>query len=121
MPSGKSRKREERQAAVRHAVDHWGDHEFGISLEEVRQGHGSRMRLRWLLDNDPYVVLMSLPYLRGLLDAVEREYVLALRVEADTSWEDLGFALGITGEAARRRHRPAELEYREAVELDGEG
>lgn len=50
---------------------------------------------------------MGLRPLRQLVDAIEREHVLGLRA-VGVSWQDVGFFLGMTGEAARRRH--AELE-----------
>jgi hypothetical protein len=42
-----------------------------------------------------------------LLDQVETELALQLRAEGD-SWADVGFFLGLTGEAARRRYGPLE-------------
>ena len=100
---GKRTRQAKRRAALDNARVEWRDHEYGISLETIRLGHGERARLRWLLDPDPMVVLLSLGAMRKVLHEVEGQYVRACRQDG-ASWEELGWALGVTGEAVRRRH-----------------
>ena len=117
MTSGSQRKRAARRAGIETAREEWTDHEFGISLETMPSG---RHRVRWQMDQDPTITLLGLSRLRGLLEVVEREYVLGLRQDGD-SWDDIGWTLGITGEACRRRHAAAEAELLAALgeeELD---
>lgn len=96
------------------AREEWTDDQYGISLDRTAAG---RVRFRWLVDQDLSVALLGLSQVRGLLDVLEREYVFGLRQGGD-SWDDIGWLLGITGEAARRRHAAAELEYLRSL---GEG
>lgn len=95
--------RQKRRAAVEQSRVEWSNREYGVALETIRQGHGERVRLRWVLDPDPFVVLLSLGTVRQLLDQVEAEAVSGSRQDG-ASWEELGWALGLTGEAVRRRH-----------------
>lgn len=84
--------------------------ELGLTLE-VKRG---RARLVWDIDPEGDLALLALPYVRQLLEDVETELVLAMRVEG-ASWSDLGFLLGTTGEAARKRFQPLEVEYLRAA------
>lgn len=100
MATKKRTHRERRRERVEnlHASAELSD--FGIRYE--RQASGREV-VRWWLDRDPYLALLALPYVRQLLDEVERSLVISLR-EQGFSWEELGWSLNITGEAARRRH-----------------
>jgi hypothetical protein len=59
--------------------------------------------LRWRIDQDQFYALMALASVRELLAALEMQLVDGLRSEA-VAWDDIGFALNVTGEAARKKH-----------------
>lgn len=120
MTSGRSRKRAAERAGVDQIREIWSDTDYGVRLERVRRGRGQATRLVWDLDAEPVITLMALPVVRSLLDSIEREYVLGERA-IGTSWDDIGYLLGGSGEAARRRHARVadELEGREAHHDDG--
>lgn len=114
MASGSARKRAAREAGLDSLREVWADRDFGVSLAQSR---GGQLRLTWIIDSHEEVVLMSLDTVRRFVDEVEREHVLALRA-VGVSWADLGYFLGMTGEAARRRHSALQHEL-EALE-DGD-
>lgn len=107
----RKRLREQRRSAELRARDEVGfsredgsvgDSVFGWDLKPYRSGVG-RARLRWVIDRDPYSALVALPRVRSVLDGLEDVLVDELRADA-FSWDDIGFALDVTGEAARKRH-----------------
>jgi hypothetical protein len=76
---------------------------FGIKVAGWR-GHGLyRWRVRWLVERDPLSGLVALDRLRRVqLVALETVMVEQAR-EDGVSWKEIGWALQITGEAARRK------------------
>jgi len=116
MASGSARKREARAAGVEALREVWADREYGVTLSQSR---GGQLRLSWVIDSHEEIALLGLSTVRGLVDEVERENVLALRA-VGVSWADIGFFLGMTGEAARRRHGQVERELEQLVEDGGE-
>ena len=68
-------------------------------LEELRLELERRFEL-------PCRGLRQLAGLRATLDRVERELVLLAR-DNQSSWAEIGDALGISRQAARARHRPS--------------
>lgn len=78
------------------------DSVLGIRLDTVESGVW-RGRLRWSVDREPVYALVALGRVRGLLDFLEVGLVDELRAD-DVSWEDIGGLLGVSGEAARKRH-----------------
>lgn len=107
MTSGRLSKRDRRRAAAENMREVWSDEDFGLRLEVSERG---RTRVSWSLDPDPAMSCLALPRFRALLDEIEREAVLELRVAGD-SWDEIGWFLGINGESVRRRHQQAEREY----------
>lgn len=103
MDKRTTRRRRRLQAADR-ARTTWADQDFGLSL---RAKGGGRASLRWDIHPEPGLALLALPRLRAVLEQVETQLALQLRAEGD-SWADVGFFLGLTGEAARRRYGPLE-------------
>lgn len=99
----KQRREAQRAALVAAQENPLADPVFGIDVAPWR-GHGQyRLRVKWLVDRDPFHALMALTRLRKLhLSAVEQTLVTEAR-DAGVSWEDIGFALGVSGEAARKR------------------
>ncbi len=53
---------------------------------------------------DPAVGLRAVASLRGLADELERAQVRRAR-DAGWSWRDVGAALGVSGQAAHKKHR----------------
>lgn len=53
---------------------------------------------------DPAVALHAVASLRGLADQLERTAVLRARI-AGWSWREIGAALGVSGQAAHKKHR----------------
>lgn len=102
---GRQTKRQRRAAGIQHAREVYTDAELGIRADLDRQG---RLKVQWHPGRDETVGLISLERLRGFLDAVEAELVLSLR-EQGLSWDELGWCLGQSGEAVRRRHWSADL------------
>jgi hypothetical protein len=91
--------REARATRVKNAREVWGEEEFGLSMTQHRSG----ARVTWNVDRDPFIALMSLDRMRRVvLDGLEVELVLQLRM-AGESWEDIGVALDVSGEAIRKR------------------
>jgi hypothetical protein len=110
--NGKASKRDRRRLAVGQAREVWADEEFGLSLDQAPSG---RVRLRWDVDDDPGISLLAIERLRGLLDVITEESVLTMRSEGG-SWADIGWYLGITGEACRHRYAVKEAAYLASLE-----
>lgn len=106
-PKTATQRRAERARAQREAVlaertarqDDLAVPEYGIALAEKRSG----LVVEWSVGWEPYSALIALAHLRDVtLSTIERDLVATLR-NAGVSWDSIGFALGISGEAARRR------------------
>ena len=96
--------RQARRTKIEHARDVGSQAEFGLTITERRSG----LRVQWDVDRDSFVALLALHRLRdGLLAQLEQELVAGLRLQG-VSWEEIGWALGVSGEAARKRLRAAE-------------
>jgi len=106
MTTGKQRKRAVRRAHVDEVREFWTDDQFGIRMAHVGRGRAERLRLTWDVDPLADMALVALPYLRAAVDMIEQEQVLICRADG-LSWDDIGFALGISDVAARKRHGEA--------------
>ncbi len=84
----------------------WRQNLFGISVVSIAPGGGrKRDQVRWTIPDDPFEALMGATHLRSeLLATVELECVQECR-SLGVAWESIGYALAITGEAARLRYR----------------
>jgi hypothetical protein len=114
VTSSASRRKQQRQAAQAQLAerrdrspeaegDVLTDTVFGWELRPLR-GHSGRARLRWVMDRDSYLALVALQALRSrVLDGLEMALVDECRADG-VSWEDIGFALEVTGERARQKH-----------------
>lgn len=100
---GRQTKRQRRADRVAAIDETYEDPDFGISVRPYRQ----RWAFQWVPDPDPGVALMGLGRYRALLEEAEQELVLVAR-EDGFSWDDVGLYLGVTGEAARKRHGDAD-------------
>lgn len=88
-----------RREAAQRARALWSQEEFGLRILQRRQG----ARVQWDVPADNFVALMGLDRLRRLVvDGMEVELVTAMRLDGE-SWEDIGWALGVSGEAVRKR------------------
>lgn len=95
-------KRRERARRVGNRVER--DQVYGIT-QRLRANALWRGEIAWKVDQDPYLALSALEVLRSEhLMGYEIALVCELRRDDAASWEDIGAALGITGEAARKRH-----------------
>lgn len=97
--------RERRRQVLEEARTLWHNEEMGVRLEEVppKGGRGAaRQRITWTTDSDPFVTLMGLTRARGVLREFEHSYVVQARL-AGVAWDEIGWALEITGSAARKR------------------
>jgi len=54
--------------------------------------------------DDPATALHAVASLRGLADQLERNAVVRARI-AGWSWREVGAALGVSGQAAHKKHR----------------
>jgi hypothetical protein len=98
----------QRAEKIRHAQEVWKDHEYGISVSETRAG----ARLTWDIDREQFVALMALQHLRGhVLAGMEHDLVIGLRAAA-IPWDEIGWALGISRDAVRKRHPDADRDVR---------
>jgi len=104
-------KRQRRAARAEQAHLLHADEVFGIRLHELASG---RFQLKWTSDPAPDLALMAVPRLTTLLEAITVELVLECRAGGD-SWSDVGFMLGVTGEAARSRFSGLEAQWSAAV------
>lgn len=78
------------------------DSVYGYELRPLRAA--GRARLRWVVDAEPFYALMGLQALQQkVLGPLEVALVADCRADG-LSWDDVGFALGITGEGARKKH-----------------
>jgi hypothetical protein len=107
--SASTRKAElKRRTRDRHSAERVGysDGVFGIEIRRLNPGGGAeRLQVRWNVDRDAYFALQGLDRLqRGVLDGLAVELVTELR-NLGHSWDDIGWCLQITGEAARLRYR----------------
>ncbi len=95
-------KRRERSKRLGNRVER--DQVYGIT-QRPRANALWRGEIAWKVDQDPYLALSALEVLRSEhLMGYEIALVWELRRDDSASWEDIGSALGITGEAARKRH-----------------
>ncbi len=96
--------RNRRERAMRGGNRVERDQAYGITKRSRANGPW-RDELVWKVDQDAYLALCALEVLRSEhLMGYEIALVCELRREDAASWEDIGSALGITGEAARKRH-----------------
>lgn len=109
--SGKRMKRERRRAGVVAMREQWSDPEFGLQIDSYANG---RTRVTWSVDREPSMALLGLGRLRSLVNELEEELVLSLRMDGE-SWDEIGWLLDRTGEAVRRRYAAAESAYRAAL------
>lgn len=104
---GKQTKRQRRRESIEAASEVLEDHELGVRVELTPRGG---YLVQWRSKAHPVDQLMGLERVRAALADIEQEVVLAARVAEGFSWEEIGWCLGITAEAARRRHVQAERE-----------
>lgn len=99
----KLRREQERAKLAAARTSPLADPVFGIDVDRWR-GHGQyALRVRWLVERDPFYGLLGLTRLREhTLPALEINLVTDARGQG-YSWADIGFALDVTGEAARKR------------------
>lgn len=95
-------RRQDTKSRLQQKREEAGDETFGISLRPLKSAEWFA-RVRWYVDRDPFQALIALSRLRQTLSGVEHELVHGCR-EAALSWDDIGFALGVTGEAVRKRY-----------------
>jgi hypothetical protein len=113
--SQRERLKRQRAEKIRHAQEVWKDQEYGISVSETRRGG----RLTWDIDREQFVALMGLHQLRGhVLAGMEHDLVIGLRAAA-IPWDEIGWALGISRDAVRKRHPDADRDVR-AMTAGGE-
>jgi hypothetical protein len=100
--------KERRAEKIRLAQEVWKDEDYGIKIAETRHG----ARLTWDVDQDSFVALMALHQLGDVVLArMESDIVTVLRGEG-VAWDEIGWALGITGQAAKKRHPAADRNAR---------
>jgi len=99
----RARVKQQRAEKIRHAEEVWKDEDYGITLEETRRG----LKLTWNQDHDSFGALMGLHQLRRLLVQVEDELVVTMRSQG-IAWDEIGWALGISRDAVRKRHPNAD-------------
>ena len=103
---------------LRQVQDVWKDEDYGIKISETRRG----LRLVWDQPREAFEGLLSLDYLRrGVMQQLESELVVTLRAEG-LAWDEIGWALGISRDAVRKRHPGADRDARikeAAGEVDG--
>lgn len=88
------------------------DDVFGIEWRPYRSsGSRGRGRASIVLDGDPFTALMGLQRFRETtLARLELLLVVELRASG-VSWDDVGFALDVTGERARQRYAAAVVDF----------
>ena len=106
--------KQQRAEKIRHAQEVWKDQDYGIKIEETRRG----LRLTWDQDRESFTALMALNHLRRLLVELEDELVVTLRIQG-LPWDEIGWALGISRDAARKRHPNADRDA-QAMAAGGE-
>lgn len=107
--------KQQRSKKIRHMQEVWKDEDYGIGIRETRRG----ARLTWDIDREQIVALMGLHQLRGqVLARIESELVIGLRADG-MPWEEIGWALGISRDAVRKRHPDADRDAR-AMAAGGE-
>jgi len=107
--------KQQRAEKIRHAQEVWKDQDYGITISETRRG----ARLTWDIDREHFVALMALHQLRGqVLERLESELVTELRAAA-IAWDEIGWALGVSRDAVRKRHPDADRDAR-AMAAGGE-
>lgn len=105
----------QRAKKIRHLQEVWKDQDYGIAVSETRRG----ARLTWEIDREQFVALMGLHQLRGqVLARIEGDLVIGLRA-AGIPWDEIGWALGISRDAVRKRHPDADRDAR-AMAAGGE-
>lgn len=107
--------KQQRADKIRHAQEVWKDQDYGITISQSRRGS----RLTWDIDREHFVALMGLHQLRGqVLESLERQLVIQLRAAA-MPWDEIGWALGVSRDAVRKRHPEADRDVR-AMAAGGE-
>lgn len=101
--NARARRRGARRAALDALVT---GRNYGIKVETHRTRSGGP-RITVQMDNDPALGLTQLTQLRKYLDELEAGYVAAARMNG-TSWDDIAWPLGITRQAAAKRHAAAQ-------------
>lgn len=108
MTSHREWLKQQRGEKIRHAQEVWRDQDYGITITDTRRG----ARLTWSIDREQFVALMALHQLRdGVLGRVESDLVVSLRGQG-VAWDEIGWALGISRDAARNRHPNADRDVR---------
>lgn len=92
--------RDRRREGLATARESGSDEGFGIKLGT---GRADRMQVTWSMDHDPFLALMGLGRLREYLSAFEVELVAKCRYQSGLSWDEIGWAVGVSGEALRKR------------------
>lgn len=85
----------------RNVVDKYSFPEVGLVLRRVPTGH----EVRWTLPDDANDRLMGVGRVRRMIEALELAAVLDARQDG-LSWDDIGWCLEVSGEAARKRLSP---------------
>jgi hypothetical protein len=102
--TNRARVKQQRAEKIRHAEEVWKDEDFGITISETRQG----LRLTWNQDRETFTALMALNHLRrAVLAGLEGELVVTMRSQG-IAWDEIGWALGISRDAVRKRHPNAD-------------
>lgn len=107
MTSSATRRKQRRQMQrerFEEIRDDWRDEQFGLSIRGYKPGQAWRGQFRWSIDRDSYLALMALERARQALDGLEMQLVEEVRTDG-ASWDDVGFALGLTGEAVRKKYQ----------------
>jgi DNA-directed RNA polymerase specialized sigma24 family protein len=114
---GKQTKRERRRQVVETRSEVLDDRELGVRVELTARGG---YLVQWRSGTSSIDQLLGIERVRTALDDIEREVVLACRIAEGYSWEELGWCLGLTAEAVRRRYAGAERDLLAAVAEAGE-
>lgn len=78
-----------------------GNRHHGWWVQAASRGDG--VEFRWRVPLHPLLALRALESLRSTFEAREREWVLDARATGH-SWDRIGWALGISRQAAQQRH-----------------
>ncbi len=103
--------KQQRAKKVRHLQEVWKDQDYGIVISGTRRG----ARVTWDIDREQFVALMGLHQLRDqVLARMEGDLVVGLRAAA-IPWDEIGWALGISRDAVRKRHPNADRDAQAAA------
>lgn len=98
-PTGAQVRRDHRGAAVAA----WRERRDAITFVPQRPHRPYAAELTMRVPWDPAVALAGLRALRSMIENLERTYVAACRDQGQ-SWSDIGWALGVTPQAAHARY-----------------